>query len=57
MDDGQLQSIEQVRQIPLGCFGSPRDVAEAVAFPASEEPRYITEQVLSVDGGIVVFWF
>ncbi|MFC1932940.1 3-oxoacyl-[acyl-carrier-protein] reductase [Chloroflexota bacterium] len=39
-------------RIPLGCFGSPRDVAEAVAFLASEEARYITGQVLGVDGGL-----
>ena len=39
-------------RIPLGYFGSPRDVAEAVAFLASEEARYITGQVLSVDGGM-----
>jgi len=38
--------------IPVGYFGSPRDVAEAVAFLASEEARYITSQVLNVDGGI-----
>ncbi len=44
------------RLIPLGCFGSPRDIAEAVAFLASEEARYITGQVLGVDGGMAVSW-
>jgi len=39
-------------QIPLGYLGTPRDVAEAVAFLASQEARYITGQVLTVDGGI-----
>ena len=39
-------------QIVLGYLGTPRDVAEAVAFLASEEARYITGQVLTVDGGI-----
>ncbi len=43
---------ELKKQIPLGDFGSPRDVAEAVAFLASEEARYITGQVLGVDGGM-----
>lgn len=39
-------------QVPLGFLGTPRDVAEAVAFLASEEARYITGQVLTIDGGI-----
>ena len=43
-------------QIPLGYLGSPRDVAEAVAFMASEEARYITGQVLGVDGGMAISW-
>ena len=41
-----------MEQVPLGFLGTPRDVAEAVAFLASEEARYITGQVLTVDGGI-----
>ena len=41
-------------QIPLGYFGSPEDVANAVAFLASEEARYITGQVLNVNGGMVM---
>lgn len=40
--------------IPLGCFGKPEDVAHAVAFLASDEAGYITGQVLSVDGGLVM---
>jgi len=44
------------KQIPLGYFGSSRDVAEAVAFLASEEARYITGQVLGVDGGMAISW-
>ncbi len=45
---------EFLRQIPLGCAGTPRDVAYAVAFFASEEAHYITGQVLNVDGGMVM---
>lgn len=43
---------ELKRQIPLGYGGSPSDVAEAVAFLSSERARYITGQVLNVDGGM-----
>ena len=41
-----------VEQTPLGRLGKPEDIAEAVAFLASEHARYITGQVLSVDGGM-----
>jgi len=44
------------KHIPLGFLGSPQDVAEAVAFLASDGARYITGQVLNVDGGMVVSW-
>jgi 3-oxoacyl-[acyl-carrier protein] reductase len=40
--------------IPLGRRGSVEDVAYAVAFMASEQAAYITGQVLSVDGGLVM---
>lgn len=39
-------------QIPLGTFGEGADIAAAVAFLASAEARYITGQVLTVDGGL-----
>jgi 3-oxoacyl-[acyl-carrier protein] reductase len=39
-------------QIPLGRFGQPEDVADAVAFLVSPAARYITGHVLSVDGGL-----
>lgn len=41
-----------LKAIPLGQFGAPEDIAEAVAFLASPAARYITGQVLSVDGGM-----
>jgi 3-oxoacyl-[acyl-carrier protein] reductase len=43
---------ELKKLIPLGELGTPRDVAEAVAFLASEGAGYITGQVLGVDGGM-----
>jgi 3-oxoacyl-[acyl-carrier protein] reductase len=42
-----------MRRIPQGGFGTPQDVAEAVTFFASNEAKYITGQVLCVDGGMV----
>lgn len=41
-----------LERIPLGKFGQPEDVANAVAFLASEQASYITGQVLGVNGGI-----
>ncbi len=46
------QRQELFKRIPLGSLGTPQDVAEAVAFLASEEARYISGQVLGVDGGM-----
>ena len=43
-----------VAQIPLGRFGEAEDIANAVAFLASEEAGYITGQVLCVDGGMAM---
>ena len=40
-----------VKQIPLGHFGKPEDVAELAVFLASDRGKYITGQVICVDGG------
>ncbi len=46
---------EQIRNdIPLGSFGETEDIANAVQFLASTKARYITGQVLTVDGGMVM---
>ena len=45
---------EILRQIPLGIFGQPEDVAHAAAFLASEAARYITGHVLHVNGGMAM---
>ena len=41
-------------QIPLNRFGSPEEVAYAVAFLASEQAAYITGQVIHVNGGMLM---
>lgn len=39
------------KQIPMGHFGKPEDIAELAVFLASEKADYITGQVICVDGG------
>lgn len=45
---------ELSKQIPLGYLGQSEDVAQAVAFLASDGAKYITGQVLHVDGGMAM---
>ncbi|MDF2735259.1 MAG: beta-ketoacyl-ACP reductase [Chloroflexota bacterium] len=45
---------EITSRTPLGRFGTTEEVANAVAFLASDEAAYITGQVLAVDGGLVM---
>jgi len=49
----QAVQDQLLRQVPLGRFGTVEDVANAIAFFASDEAAYITGQVLVVDGGLV----
>ncbi|MGH4122801.1 MAG: 3-oxoacyl-[acyl-carrier-protein] reductase [Clostridium sp.] len=56
MTDGLSSKVKEsiLSTIPLKRLGMPEDVANAVAFLASEEASYITGQVINVDGGMVM---
>ena len=43
-----------IEETPLGTVGTPEDVAEAALFLAADGARFITGQVLSVDGGVCI---
>jgi 3-oxoacyl-[acyl-carrier protein] reductase len=50
--DAQWQERIQ-REIPLGRFGTPEEIAEVVEFLCSEEASYVTGQVIDVAGGLL----
>lgn len=50
--DDDLALIKE--DIPLGIFGKPEHIADAVAFLASDSAEYITGQILGVNGGMVI---
>ena len=52
LDDKVRESI--IGNVPLGRFGSLEDIAHAAVFLAMEPSGYITGQVLTVDGGMVM---
>ncbi|WP_076792937.1 3-oxoacyl-[acyl-carrier-protein] reductase [Chlorobium sp. KB01] len=56
MTDALSDDVRQkmLDAIPLASFGTPQDVANAVAFLASDQSSYITGQVISVNGGMVM---
>ncbi|TLU81601.1 MAG: 3-oxoacyl-[acyl-carrier-protein] reductase [Chlorobium sp.] len=56
MTDALSDEVRQkmLEAIPLSSFGTPEDVANAVAFLASDQSSYITGQVISVNGGMVM---
>lgn len=52
LDESQTEALKE--QIPLGRLGVPEDVAGVARFLAGPAARYITGQVLTVDGGMVM---
>ena len=48
------QSAKALATVPMGAMGTADDIGEAAAFLCSREARYITGQVLHVDGGMVM---
>lgn len=52
LNEQQKESV--LKQIPLNSFGEAVDIANAAAFLASDEARYITGQTIAVDGGMVM---
>jgi 3-oxoacyl-[acyl-carrier protein] reductase len=52
LTDAQKEGI--MKQIPMGRLGQPEDIAHAALFLASHLSNYITGQVLTVDGGMVM---
>jgi 3-oxoacyl-[acyl-carrier protein] reductase len=50
-DDPQEMKDDYARRVPMGHMGEHEDVAEAVAFLASDAAKFITGQKLSVNGG------
>lgn len=52
LTDAQKEAY--LRTIPVGYLGEPKDIASLVGFLASEQSRYMTGQVISVNGGLYI---
>ncbi len=52
LNEAQKTAITQ--NIPMGCLGTTADVANLVGFLASPESRYITGQVIGINGGLYI---
>ena len=53
-DTGQKIVAALIRSVPMKRIGAPREVANAVAFLASDAANYITGQAISVSGGLTM---
>lgn len=56
MTEGLTEDVKNaiLEKIPLNCLGAPEDVANLVQFLASDKAKYITGQILAVDGGMTM---
>jgi len=50
MDEEYYQ--ERLKEIPMGRFGKPDDVAEVAVFLASDESSYMTGEMIKINGGL-----
>ena len=50
----EMQKEHILSQIPMKTMGNPEDIANAAVFLASHLSSYITGQILTVDGGMVM---
>ncbi|MDP4120210.1 MAG: SDR family oxidoreductase [Bacillota bacterium] len=54
LGDLEEQTLEELKsETPLNCLGTPNDIAEAILFLSSDKAKFITGQVISVNGGFV----
>ena len=51
---GEEANARIAEQIPLGRYASPQEIAEAVAFLASDRAGFITGEVVDVNGGLIM---
>ncbi|MCB0731298.1 MAG: 3-oxoacyl-[acyl-carrier-protein] reductase [Ignavibacteriae bacterium] len=52
LNEAQREAL--LRNVPIGRLGTPEDIAKAVAFLCGDDADYITGQVITVDGGMVM---
>jgi len=54
--DGDMEQMRQDRdaRVPMKRMGEPWDIANASLFLVSDKAKYITRQILTVDGGLVL---
>ena len=57
VDAGKLDVDALERRTPLGYLATPEQIADAVAFLASEQASYVTGQILGVDGGWTAYGY